>query len=196
MNKLSDFIWIPLVALIVYFGINHESYKSQSIEKPINYELIIDSLKNELISEVKFIIPKQSNVSADSIVNICLRHDFDIALCCAQAHVESHYGTKGRSRRTKSIFGVGAYDNGRNVCNYSHVNESIEPYIKLVSKYYLTDKTVDELLMNYVNINGKRYASNKNYENLVRNHRNKIINKTKVYHIQNEINEINKIINV
>ena len=191
MKNLSDYIWIPLVMLMAYFGFNIDSHQAKTqIEEPINVEIIIDSLTNELISEVKYIIPNNSNVLADSIVNICLRYDFDIALCCAQAHVESHYGTKGRARRTRSIFGVGAYDNGRNVYNYKNVNESIEPYIKLVSKYYLSDKTVDELLDNYVNINGKRYASNKNYEKLVKNYRDKILLNTNVFNIQSEIAKI------
>ena len=47
---------------------------------------------------------------------------------------------------------------------YSHPNESIEPYLKLLYEKYLTNEVEEGLLRNFVDHNGNRFASDKNYE--------------------------------
>ena len=47
---------------------------------------------------------------------------------------------------------------------YSHPNESIEPYLKLLYRNYLTDEAEAGLLKKFVDRNGNRFASDKNYE--------------------------------
>ncbi len=152
----------------------------------------IELIRKQLISEVDNVVISNSKMSPAVIVDLCIKHDFDITLLLAQAKVESCYGTKGRAIRTNSVFGVGAYDNGVNRCYYKNVNDSIEPYILLVKTDYLRDKTVDELLRHYVNYDNKRYASNIRYEKIVTKVRNRIINDTNIYNLQKSLTYRNK----
>ena len=137
--------------------------------------------------------PHQKNL-AEIVVDLCIKHEFDITLLLAQAKVESCYGTKGRALKTKSVFGVGAYDNGVNRYYYKNVNDSIEPYIILVKRDYLCNKTVDELLRHYVNYDNKRYASNKRYEKIVSKVRNRIIDNSSIYNLQRDLINKSKIL--
>lgn len=121
--------------------------------------------------------PKIIQLSAEHIVNMCDKYNFPLPLLLAQAHLESHFGTTNRARRTNSVFSVGSYDDGRNIYKPSTQNESVENYIKTIQNYYLCDKSVDELLKNggFVNHLGKRYASDKNYELKIRQTMNGLI---------------------
>jgi hypothetical protein len=66
---------------------------------------------------------------------------------------------------------VGAFDkytieeiNGR--YKYRHPDHSIEPYMRLLYKDYITGgKTELDLMVKYVNKHGQRYSSNTAYEN-------------------------------
>jgi flagellum-specific peptidoglycan hydrolase FlgJ len=121
--------------------------------------------------------PKTIQLSAEHIVNMCDKYNFPLPLLLAQAHLESHFGTTSRARRTNSVFSVGSYDDGRNIYKPSTQNESVENYIKTIQNYYLCDKSVDDLLKNggFVNHLGKRYASDKNYELKIRQTMNGLI---------------------
>ena len=85
----------------------------------------------------------------------------------AQAEIESHFGTKGLAFRTNSVWNVGAFD-GHSYNSiqhkYNNPNDSIVPYLELLSNNYLQGKTIEDLLESYVDINGNRYASDKYYE--------------------------------
>lgn len=152
-----------------------------------NFEEERKRLRSQKISEIdnfmKYVAelngrdPKIIQLSAEHIVNMCDKYNFPLPLLLAQAHLESHFGTTSRARRTNSVFSVGSYDDGRNIYKPSTQNESVENYIKTIQNYYLCDKSVDDLLKNggFVNHLGKRYASDKNYELKIRQTMNGLI---------------------
>ena len=132
--------------------------------------------REELASEVGRYIKKVAPTSVVDpllLVDLCSKYNIDIRFVLAQGHIESHFGTKGTAVKTNSVFNVGAYDGHsakkqiKNGFGYKHPNYSIEPYLKLLTKEYLVDKTEYELMENFINIDGKRYASNKKYEDLI-----------------------------
>ena len=97
----------------------------------------------------------------------------------AQAHLESCFGITSRARKTNSVWSVGSYDNGKNVCTYNTQDDSIIPYIKLMQNNYLNGKDVDDILKpgGFVNNKGMRYASDPKYESKVKSIRNRILQK-------------------
>lgn len=127
-----------------------------------------------------------TKLTPEAIVDICEENNFSIPFTMAIANLESCFGQTPRSKRTNSVFSVGSYDNGKNVCTYSTPDESIAPFINLIKKDYLQDgeKTLDDLLVTnqFVNMNGHRYAKNPQYEGQIKNIMNRII---KMYPILN-----------
>lgn len=127
-----------------------------------------------------------TNLTPEAIVDICEENNFSIPFTMAIANLESCFGQTPRSKRTNSVFSVGSYDNGKNVCTYSTPDESIAPFINLIKKDYLQDgeKTLDDLLVTnqFVNMNGHRYAKNPQYEGQIKSIMNRII---KMYPILN-----------
>lgn len=161
--------------------------KENDKEKQINFDLERKRLHAQKVEEVenlmKFVAetngrdPKTIKLSAENIVNMCEKHNFSLPLLLAQAHLESHFGTTSRARRTNSVFSIGSYDDGRNVYKPSTQDESVENYILTIKRYYLADKTLDELLSNggFVNNKGQRYASDRKYEQKIRQTMNGLI---------------------
>lgn len=127
-----------------------------------------------------------TKLTPEAIVTACEENDFSIPFTLAVANLESCFGQTPRAKRTNSVFSVGSYDNGKNVCTYSTPDESIVPFIRLIKKDYLLNgkKTFGDLLVSdgFVNGNGLRYASNKKYEQQVQSIMNRII---KMYPILN-----------
>jgi len=127
-----------------------------------------------------------TKLTPEAIVDICEKNNFSIPFTMAIANLESCFGQTPRSKRTNSVFSVGSYDNGKNVCTYSTPDESISPFINLIKKDYLQngEKTLDDLLVTnqFVNMNGHRYAKNPQYEGQIKNIMNRII---KMYPILN-----------
>lgn len=127
-----------------------------------------------------------TKLTPEAIVNICEENNFSIPFTMAIANLESCFGQTPRSKRTNSVFSVGSYDNGKNVCTYSTPDESIAPFINLIKKDYLQngEKTLDDLLVTnqFVNMNGHRYAKNQKYEGQIKSIMNRII---KMYPILN-----------
>ena len=124
--------------------------------------------------------PESTKLDPEALVKIAYKYNFDLPFLMAAAHLESCFGATPRARKTNSVFSVGSYDNGKNVVTYSHPNESIEPYIKLlISDYLINGKTINDLMKpgKFVNKNGHRFASNKKYEQQLRQIRNRIIKK-------------------
>lgn len=104
-----------------------------------------------------------------TLLEACEDYDTDIAFVLAQGQIESAYGTTGLAARTNSVFNVYAFDGAtektiskRGI--YKHPDESVRPYLDLLNRRYLPDKTEQDLLHNYVDCDGKRYASDKTYE--------------------------------
>lgn len=127
-----------------------------------------------------------TKLTPEAIVDICEENNFSIPFTMAIANLESCFGQTPRSKRTNSVFSVGSYDNGKNICTYSTPDESIAPFINLIKKDYLQDgeKTLDDLLVTnqFVNMNGHRYAKNPQYEGQIKSIMNRII---KMYPILN-----------
>lgn len=127
-----------------------------------------------------------TKLTPEAIVDICEENNFSIPFTMAIANLESCFGQTPRSKRTNSVFSVGSYDNGKNVCTYSTPDESIAPFINLIKKDYLQngEKTLDDLLVTnqFVNMNGHRYAKNPQYEGQIKSIMNRII---KMYPILN-----------
>lgn len=129
--------------------------------------------KSELVKEVKHYIDSvapTSSMTGYAIVDCCERYDLDIKFVLSQAQVESKFGTTGMATKTNSVFNVGAYDNLKyeqinGKYKYKHPDYSIEPYMRLLYKDYITGtKNELDLMAKYVNKDGTRYASNKDYE--------------------------------
>ena len=120
-----------------------------------------------------------TKLTPEAIVDICEENNFSIPFTMAIANLESCFGQTPRSKRTNSVFSVGSYDNGKNVCTYSTPDESIAPFIDLVKKDYLQNgkKTIDDLLVTnqFVNMHGRRYAKNPKYEGQIKSIMNRII---------------------
>lgn len=120
---------------------------------------------------------ESTKLDPEALVKASYEENFDLPLLMAAAHLESCFGATSRAQRTNSVFSVGSYDNGKNVVTYSHPNESVKGYIKLLKNDYLINgKTINDLLRpgGFVNKNGDRYASKKNYEKILKGIRNKI----------------------
>ncbi len=190
MKTITNYFILFMICVCIIGGIYSTIAKSINSANNHKYDIItneIEMIYNSLDNEIAAVIGKKTQMSSKVILDLCIKYKFDITLLLAQAKVESCYGTKGRALKTKSVFGVGAYDNGVNRYYYKDVNDSIEPYIILVKNDYLRNKSVDELLNHYVNYKGERYASNKRYEKIVTKVRNRILSTTNIYNLQNEL---------
>lgn len=124
--------------------------------------------------------PSTIRITPEKIVKVAHARGFDIPLLLAQAHIESCFGTSKRARRTNSVFAVGSYDSGRDICRYRTQDDCIDDYIDVLNTRYLKkyNYNVDRLLADGNFVTGKkrtRYASNPSYERTVRNLRNRII---------------------
>ena len=68
-----------------------------------------EALAIEIDKYIETVAPT-ADIDALNLIDLCSEYNVDIRLALAQAHVESHFGTKGTATRTNSIFNVGAYD--------------------------------------------------------------------------------------
>ena len=67
---------------------------------------------------------------------------------------------------------------------YDYPNESIEPYLKLLTTRYLVNKLESDLLVKCVDINGSRYATDIDYEAKLRSKYNSIVDNTNIVKLQ------------
>lgn len=164
-----------------------EEGKENKEQKNFSFDKERDDLYQQRVKEINNLMkyvaelngrdPKKIKLSAENIVSLCDKYNFPIPLLLAQAHLESHFGMTPRALKTNSVFSIGSYDDGRNIYRPSTQDESVENYILTIKKYYLADKTLDELLSNggFVNHRGHRYASDKKYEQKIRQTMNGLI---------------------
>jgi hypothetical protein len=138
------------------------------------YEEARNQLAIEVDNYISSVAPK-ANIDPYLMIDLCAEYDVDIRFVMAQGQIESHFATKGTAAKTLSVFNVGAYDGHsasrqcRNGFGFSDPNESIEPYLKLITNEYMVNgKTESDLMKNYVNGLGMRYASNPKYESMLR----------------------------
>ena len=151
-----------------YFEKNYvfEVYR-QNLE--LDYYGAKDTLTDAIDSYIREVAPS-SVMNGIAFVNKCDEYNMDLFFVIAQTQVESTFATKGLGQKMNSAFNVKAYDGkgSKHMDKYHHPDESIEPYMMLVKKYYMSDsKTEMDLLDNYVDCNNKRYASNPNYESMM-----------------------------
>ncbi len=170
------------ICLLVTYVVAVFAIKNYEEKRLMNYpfevmkheaELSYNEYKSELVKVVKNYIDSvapTSNLNGYAIVDKCEKYDLDIKFVLAQGQIESHFGTTGMAIKTNSVFNVGAYDkrmieeiNGK--FKYKHPDYSIEPYMQLLYKDYISgNKTELDLMAKYVNKQGQRYSSNMGYE--------------------------------
>ena len=201
-SKVWIFIFcvLFLVLKIVEFVIQQneqEKLKNYPFEV-MQHEAVLsyNQYKSELVKEVKAYIDSvapTSSLTGYAIVDYSEKYDLDIKFVLAQGQIESHFGTTGMAVKTNSVFNVGAYDsrsyekiNGK--FKYKHPDFSIEPYMQLLYKEYITgSKTELDLMAKYINKNGQRYSSNTNYENDLLNLYKSIDKLTRITELQGEM---------
>ncbi len=162
-------------------AINEEdAIRNMMIEE---YENARDQLAIEVDNYISSVAPK-ATIDPYLMIDLCSEYGVDIRFVLAQGQIESHFATKGTAARTLSVFNVGAYDGHsasrqrRNGFGFSDPNESIEPYLQLITTEYMVDgKTESDLMKNYVNNLGMRYASNPRYEYMLRSVYKRISNR-------------------
>ena len=127
-------------------------------------------VKSDLVDAAQHYIDSvapNSGLRALILVENCEKYGIPVTFALAQGEIESHFGTKGLAFRTNSVWNVGAYD-GHDYNSISHKfgnpNDSVIPYLELLTNNYLQGKTTEDLLESYIDINGNRYASDKYYE--------------------------------
>ena len=206
--KTKHFIILMIVALaFIGWGIyqdvkinalraNHQiEYEKYSypydcmMEAELNYLETKIQLTKEVQSYIDEVAPT-SNVRGYAIVDECEKYNIDICFVLAQAEIESHFGTKGLGSKFNNIFNVDVHDKVKNQKDmkkkyiYKYPNESIEPYLQLLTNKYLVNKLESDLLIKYVDINGSRYASDTDYEAKLRSKYNSIVDNTNIVNLQ------------
>ena len=176
--KINEKIMIPIIlgiiviCKVVLFVRDKTVHHDFEIDQLKEYELKYWETKAQLVDEVQNYIntvAPTSNLRACILVDACEKYNIEVKFALAQGEIESHFGTKGLASKTNSVWNVGAYDDHfyskiMGTYKYSHPNESIEPYLKLLYEKYLTNEVEEGLLRNFVDHNGNRFASDKNYE--------------------------------
>ena len=176
--KINEKIMIPIIlgiiviCNVVLFVRDKTVHHDFEIDQLKEYELKYWETKVQLVDEVQNYIntvAPTSNLRACILVDACEKYNIEVKFALAQGEIESHFGTKGLASKTNSVWNVGAYDDHfyskiMGTYKYSHPNESIEPYLKLLYEKYLTNEVEEGLLRNFVDHNGNRFASDKNYE--------------------------------
>ena len=191
------FIILMIFGLINFFSI--EQLKNHHIEKYDKYTYAYDCIKEAeitywdykcaLVNEVQNYITQvapSSNLRGYAIVEECEKYDVDICFVLAQGEVESQFGTKGIASKLNCVFNVGIYDNKtvdqiEKQYRFDCPNESIEPYLKLLTNKYLVNKLEQDLMRKFVDINNKRYASDNEYEIKISSKYKHICENTKIH---------------
>ena len=149
------------------------------------------ALVNEVQNYIEQVAPA-SNLRGYAIVEECEKYNMDICFVLAQGEMESHFGTKGMASKLNCVFNVGI-ENDKTTeqinekYKFDYPNESIEPYLKLLIKRYLVNKTEDDLMKKFVDIDGKRYASNPNYEVMISDKYKFISENTRIVEFHNQM---------
>ena len=198
---------IPIIILILMvvvsvLTVNCASKHNNAEKTKINYveyvqlknaELKYWAIKAELVEAVDNYIhtaAPNSNLSGAILVDECEKYKVDIKLALAQGHLESHFGTQGLGAKTNSVWNVGAFSGlTLSEINKKHIfdnpNQSIVPYLELLTTKYLTDtKTEENLLENFVSVDGYHYAGSPTYEVILRHKYETIATSTKIDSLQ------------
>lgn len=202
--KTPAFVILTICFIGIFASAICTNYNKYIDERHVQNTVAMTSIKYEIIAEIDnyiYNVAPNSSVSGEILFNLCEQYGVDVRFAMAQAQVESHYATKGTAKKTNSIFNVGAYDGHsarkqiKNGFGYDNPNDSIEPYLILITSNYLVNgRTIYDLMNKYTNYCGKRYASNPRYEKMLRNVYNRINNITDLDMLIIEYNEYKEII--
>lgn len=177
VNSIINSICLLLVAV---FAVLAFTWSIPKHEEQIGYDTATEyirelhvqynGVKAELVDITQHYIDSvapNSGLRALILVENCEKYGIPISFTLAQGEVESHFGTTGLAYRTNSVWNVGAFDDysiSDIQHKFSNPNDSVVPYLELLSNNYLLNKTTEDLLENFVDINGNRYASDTYYE--------------------------------
>lgn len=139
------------------------------MEAELNYWHAKTNLVKEVQNYIDLIAPN-SNLRGYAIVDECEKYRIDPIFVLAQGEIESHFGTKGLGSKFNNVFNVDVHDKVKGKADmnkkyiFDYPNQSIEPYLQLLTNNYLPGKLEVDLMQNYVDVNGSRYASDPDYE--------------------------------
>lgn len=190
MNK--DGIWkiiaIVAIAMCILLGIYYIKTQSQKTYEYLEMvriheaELKYWENKSKLADAVQEYIHQvapTSDLSGAILIDECEEYSVDVIFALAQGENESHFGTAGLAAKTNSVWNVGAYTNYTfdeilKKYKYHHPNESIRPYLELLTTKYLTVGCEEALMHKFVDRTGKRFATEPTYEERL-SHKYKVI---------------------
>ena len=181
------------VGLFTKTKLTHYDIESNYIRKcKLKYWETKFQLVDEVQNYINTVAPT-SDLRACTLVDACEKYNIEVKFVLAQGELESHFGTKGLASKTNSVWNVGAYDGHSyskimNAYKYSHPNESIEPYLKLLYERYLTCETEEGLLKNFVDYNDNRFASDESYEERLRYKYKYISDNTQIDSLNSQLN--------
>ena len=196
--RLATLIFAALTILLgIYYLRNRHNDKYEYIEmlRIHEAELKYWENKSKLVDEVQTYIESVapfSDLRAVSLVDECENYSVDLKFVLAQGFIESHFGTAGLASKTNSVWNVGAYTNKSfkditRKYKYMHPNESIVPYLELLTSKYLTVGCEEELLKKFVDHNGKRFATDTKYEERLSSAYRTIANTTQIDSLQAQV---------
>ena len=201
LNSIINSICLVIVAI---FAILAFTWSVPKHEEQTGYDTATEyirelqtsyqGVKSDLVDLTQHYIDSvapNSGLRALILVENCEKYGISITFTLAQGEIESHFGTKGLAYRTNSVWNVGAYD-GHSLNDISHTysnpNDSIIPYLDLLTNNYLPGKTVEDLFNSFTDVNGNRYASDKYYETKLRDKVKYITDKYQIDELQERLN--------
>lgn len=201
VNSIINSICLLLVAVFAILAFTwsvpkHEEQTGYDTATEYIRELHVqyNGVKAELVDVTQHYIDSvapNSGLRALILVENCEKYGIPITFTLAQGEIESHFGTKGLAYRTNSVWNVGAYD-GHSLNDISHKfsnpNDSIIPYLDLLTNNYLPGKIVEDLFDSFTDINGNRYASDKYYETKLKEKVKYITDKYQIDELQDRLN--------
>ena len=201
LNSIINSICLVIVAI---FAILAFTWAMPKQEKQTGYDTATEyirelqtsyqGVKSDLVDLTQYYIDSvapNSGLRALILVENCEKYGIPVTFALAQGEIESHFGTKGLAYRTNSVWNVGAYD-GHTINDISHKfsnpNDSIIPYLDLLTNNYLPGKIVEDLFDSFTDINGNRYASDKYYETKLKEKVKYITDKYQIDELQDRLN--------
>ena len=156
----------------------------------VSYQGTLSDLVDKTQNYIDSVAP-YSGLRALILVEACQEFNVPIVFVLAQGEIESHFGTKGLAIRTNSVWNVGAFDSLSYAgikCKYQNPNDSVKPYLRLLTTNYLQNKTTEDLLESFVDLNGNRYASDKYYETRLKSKIQTITENSSIDDLQMKLN--------
>jgi hypothetical protein len=149
------------------FNYNISDYLNVESENNINHNNN-DNRLNDLTEKAdKYLkrfpiteLPTNYQIDGRTIAEASIKYDIPLEFILAVGQIESRFLTNEkavRGRKTKSIFGLGLYDNGQNVISYPNARKSVDDFAKHIHSNYLVEgRTINDLLTGnkgFVNLN-------------------------------------------